>query len=72
MGHTLPVRFTFYAGMEIGRDNGGVVDTGASDLLRWCVAERCRIGRPLVMRRLTASARTDPDEEGASWTTHDC
>jgi hypothetical protein len=24
--HTVPVRFSAYAGMDIGRDNGGVVD----------------------------------------------
>ena len=26
MEHTVPVRFSAYAGMDIGRDNGGVVD----------------------------------------------
>ena len=26
MDHTVPIRFTGYAGMDIGRDNGGVVD----------------------------------------------
>jgi len=26
MDHTVPVRFSAYAGMDIGRDNGGVVD----------------------------------------------
>ena len=26
MDHTVPVRFSGYAGMDIGRDNGGVVD----------------------------------------------
>jgi len=24
--HTVPIRFSAYAGMDIGRDNGGVVD----------------------------------------------
>ena len=28
MDHTVPVRFSGYAGMDIGRDNGGVVDQG--------------------------------------------
>jgi arylsulfatase len=26
MDHTVPVRFSGYAGMDVGRDNGGVVD----------------------------------------------
>jgi len=26
MEHTVPIRFSGYAGMDIGRDNGGVVD----------------------------------------------
>ena len=26
MDHTVPFRFSGYAGMDIGRDNGGVVD----------------------------------------------
>ena len=26
MDHTVPLRFSAYAGMDIGRDNGGVVD----------------------------------------------
>ena len=26
MDHTVPMRFSGYAGMDIGRDNGGVVD----------------------------------------------
>jgi arylsulfatase len=26
MDHTVPVRFSGYSGMDIGRDNGGVVD----------------------------------------------
>ena len=28
MDHTVPFRFSAYAGMDIGRDNGGVVDRG--------------------------------------------
>jgi arylsulfatase len=28
MDHTVPVRFSGYSGMDIGRDNGGVVDRG--------------------------------------------
>jgi arylsulfatase A-like enzyme len=28
MDHTVPIRFSGYAGMDIGRDNGGVVDLG--------------------------------------------
>jgi len=28
MDHTVPIRFSGYAGMDIGRDNGGVVDRG--------------------------------------------
>ena len=31
MDHTVPVRFTGYAGMDIGRDNGGVVDLEYED-----------------------------------------
>ena len=31
MDHTVPVRFTAYAGMDIGRDNGGVVDLEYED-----------------------------------------
>ena len=31
MDHTVPVRFSGYAGMDIGRDNGGVVDRGYDD-----------------------------------------
>jgi len=31
MDHTVPIRFSGYAGMDIGRDNGGVVDVGYED-----------------------------------------
>jgi hypothetical protein len=31
MNHTVPVRFSGYAGMDIGRDNGGVVDRSYKD-----------------------------------------
>lgn len=31
MDHTVPVRFSGYAGMDIGRDNGGVVDSSYED-----------------------------------------
>jgi arylsulfatase A-like enzyme len=31
MDHTVPVRFSGYAGMDIGRDNGGVVDRSYED-----------------------------------------
>jgi arylsulfatase len=31
MDHTVPVRFSGYAGMDIGRDNGGVVDRSYAD-----------------------------------------
>ena len=31
MDHTVPIRFSGYAGMDIGRDNGGVVDLGYAD-----------------------------------------
>ena len=31
MDNTVPVRFSAYAGMDIGRDNGGVVDRGYAD-----------------------------------------
>ncbi len=31
MDYTVPVRFSGYAGMDIGRDNGGVVDRGYED-----------------------------------------
>ena len=31
MDHTVPIRFSGYAGMDIGRDNGGVVDPAYED-----------------------------------------
>jgi arylsulfatase len=31
MEHTVPIRFSAYAGMDIGRDNGGVVDLAYED-----------------------------------------
>ncbi len=31
MDHTVPIRFSGYAGMDIGRDNGGVVDRAYED-----------------------------------------
>ena len=31
MDHTVPIRFSGYAGMDIGRDNGGVVDLGYAE-----------------------------------------
>ena len=31
MDHTVPIRFSGYAGMDIGRDNGGVVDLAYDD-----------------------------------------
>jgi arylsulfatase A-like enzyme len=31
MEHTVPIRFSAYAGMDIGRDNGGVVDLSYAD-----------------------------------------
>ena len=31
MDHTVPIRFSAYAGMDIGRDNGGVVDLAYED-----------------------------------------
>ena len=31
MDHTVPIRFSGYAGMDIGRDNGGVVDRNYED-----------------------------------------
>jgi arylsulfatase len=31
MDHTVPIRFSAYAGMDIGRDNGGVVDLSYKD-----------------------------------------
>ena len=31
MDHTVPIRFSGYAGMDIGRDNGGVVDLSYED-----------------------------------------
>ena len=31
MDHTVPVRFSGYSGMDIGRDNGGVVDLSYED-----------------------------------------
>ena len=32
MDYTVPIRFSGYAGMDIGRDNGGVVDRVYEDL----------------------------------------
>ena len=49
MDHTVPVRFSGYAGMDIGRDNGGVVDPAYEDRSpsrsparsrRWCSTSR--------------------------------
>ena len=34
MDHTVPMRFSGYAGMDIGRDNGGVVDRSYADRRR--------------------------------------
>jgi arylsulfatase A-like enzyme len=31
MDHTVPIRFSAYAGMDVGRDNGGVVDLAYED-----------------------------------------
>ena len=31
MDHTVPIRFSAYAGLDVGRDNGGVVDLGYAD-----------------------------------------
>ena len=31
MDHTVPIRFSAYVGMDIGRDNGGVVDLAYED-----------------------------------------
>ena len=31
MDHTVPIRFSGYSGMDIGRDNGGVVDLSYED-----------------------------------------
>ena len=31
MDHSVPMRFSGYAGMDIGRDNGGVVDLSYED-----------------------------------------
>ena len=31
MDHTVPIRFSAYAGMDVGRDNGGVVDLSYED-----------------------------------------
>ena len=31
MDHTVPMRFSGYAGLDIGRDNGGVVDLSYAD-----------------------------------------
>ena len=31
LDHTVPIRFSGYAGMDIGRDNGGVVDLSYED-----------------------------------------
>ena len=31
MDHTVPIRFSGYAAMDIGRDNGGVVDLSYDD-----------------------------------------
>ena len=39
MDHTVPIRFSGYAGMDIGRDNGGVVDRSYED------AEAVRVHR---------------------------
>ena len=37
MPHTISLIFTTYAGMDVGRDNGGVVDLGYEDKARYAL-----------------------------------
>ena len=45
MDHTVPIRFSGYAGMDIGRDNGGVVDLGYEDRKPFAVHGHHQEGR---------------------------
>ena len=56
MDHTVPVRFSAYAGMDIGRDNGGVVDPS----LRVPKAVRLQRDRPQGRLRHQAARRPRP------------
>ena len=52
MDHTVPIRFSAYAGMDIGRDNGGVVDLSYEDKKPFAVHRHRQEGR---VRRQAAS-----------------
>ena len=52
MDHTVPIRFSAYAGMDIGRDNGGVVDLSYEDKKPFAVHRHRQEGR---LRRQAAS-----------------
>ena len=52
MDHTVPIRFSGYAGMDIGRDNGGVVD------LRLRGPQAVRVHRRRSRRSCSTSSRT--------------
>ena len=54
MDHTVPIRFSAYAGMDIGRDNGGVVDLSYEDKKPFAVHRHRQEGR---LRRQAAPAR---------------
>ena len=52
MDHTVPIRFSAYAGMDIGRDNGGVVDLSYADKKPFAVHRHRQEGH---LRRQAAS-----------------
>ena len=56
MDHTVPIRFSGYAGMDIGRDNGGVVDLSYEDESRSRSPARSR-------RWCSTSSPTSPSQD---------
>ena len=76
MPHTVPIAFTSYAGMDIGRDNGLVVDLDYEDKAPYAFTGTVKevifdLNRPTPrprwpctpMRRPRPSARAPPDNE---------
>ena len=60
MEHTVPARFTGYAGMDIGRDNGLPVDRSYADKIAVRVHRHGQEGR---LRRQPAPERPDDEQE---------
>ena len=68
MDHTVPIRFSGYAGMDIGRDNGGVVDLSYDDQQAVRVHRHGQEGRlrhqAAPARRRTSTSCTRPRTTG--------